>query len=133
MEVNRGKGYVLAEENKSGKYPVNTILLDALFSPVIKVNYEVENTRVEQITDYDKLILEIWTDGSVSPADALAYSAKILKNSLTIFTGPEPEPVKAPVVTPRKKSSRSFLNSRLALWTFQSVRPTACLRPGLRP
>src|SRR3989339_720241 len=91
MEICRGKGYVLAEESKAGKYPVNTITMDALFSPVVKVNYEVENTRVEQITNYDRLIMEIWTDGSVAPADALAYSAKVLKNSLSIFTGAEPE------------------------------------------
>jgi DNA-directed RNA polymerase subunit alpha len=74
MEVTRGKGYVLAEENKSVKHSTNTILLDALFSPIVKVNYEVEHTRVEQITDYDKLILDIWTDGSVAPSDSLAYS-----------------------------------------------------------
>ncbi|MCB4792653.1 MAG: DNA-directed RNA polymerase subunit alpha [Elusimicrobia bacterium] len=90
MEVTRGKGYVVESENAQGKYTTNTIVLDALYSPIIKVNYEVENTRVEQITDYDKLILEIWTDGSVSPSDALAYSAKVLKNTLSIFTGPEP-------------------------------------------
>jgi DNA-directed RNA polymerase subunit alpha len=90
MEVTRGKGYVLESDNSQGKYTINTIVLDALYSPIIKVNYEVENTRVEQITDYDKLILEIWTDGSVSPSDALAYSAKVLKNTLNIFTGPEP-------------------------------------------
>ena len=90
MEVTRGKGYVLESDNAQGKYTINTIVLDALYSPIVKVNYEVENTRVEQITDYDKLILEIWTDGSVSPSDALAYSAKVLKNTLNIFTGPEP-------------------------------------------
>ena len=90
LEVTRGKGYVLESDNTQDKYTTNTIVIDALYSPIIKVNYEVENTRVEQITDYDKLILEIWTDGSVSPSDALAYSAKVLKNTLNIFTGPEP-------------------------------------------
>ena len=126
MEVSRGKGYVLAEESKSGKYPVNTILLDALFSPVVKVNYEVEHTRVEQITNYDKLILEIWTDGSVSPADALAYSAKILRNSLTIFTGPEPEPVKAPVVDAQEEKMKELLEQPLSIMDL-SVRSANCL------
>jgi DNA-directed RNA polymerase subunit alpha len=126
MEVNRGKGYVLAEESKSGKYPVNTILLDALFSPVVKVNYEVENTRVEQITNYDKLILEIWTDGSVSPADALAYSAKILKNSLTIFTGPESEPEKVPVVDAQEEKQKELLEQPLSIMDL-SVRSANCL------
>ncbi|MCL2389335.1 MAG: DNA-directed RNA polymerase subunit alpha [Elusimicrobia bacterium] len=91
FEVRKGHGYVVADEIKNaGKYSVGTIALDALFSPVSKVNYEVENTRVEQIMNYDKLIMEIWTDGSLSPKDALAESAKILKNSLNIFTGAMP-------------------------------------------
>lgn len=90
MEVNMGKGYVLAEELKSSKDSVGTILLDSLFSPVTKVNYEVENTRVEQTLNYDRLVIEIWTDGSISPKDALIKSAKIFRNSLVTFTG---EPV----------------------------------------
>ncbi|MDR2067001.1 MAG: DNA-directed RNA polymerase subunit alpha [Endomicrobium sp.] len=87
MEVNMGKGYVLAEELKSSKDSVGTILLDSLFSPVTKVNYEVENTRVEQTLNYDRLVIEIWTDGSISPKDALIKSAKIFRNSLVTFTG----------------------------------------------
>jgi DNA-directed RNA polymerase subunit alpha len=86
LEVSLGKGYVLAEEMKSREYPVGTIILDSLFSPIIKVNYEVENTRVEQTLNYDKLIIEIWTEGSVSPKDALIQSAEVLRNSLSIFT-----------------------------------------------
>jgi DNA-directed RNA polymerase subunit alpha len=88
MEVSRGKGYVYASElSNSRKYPVGTIVMDALFSPVTKVNYEVENTRVDQSLNYDKLIMEVWTDGSISPQDALIESAKILQASLSIFTG----------------------------------------------
>ncbi|MDR2426088.1 MAG: DNA-directed RNA polymerase subunit alpha [Endomicrobium sp.] len=91
MEVMSGKGYVLADEIKNHKHSVGTIVLDSLFSPIKKVNYEVENTRVEQILNYDRLVMEIWTDGSVAPKDALIESAKILKNSLNIFTGVLPE------------------------------------------
>lgn len=91
MEVSSGKGYVLADEIKNHKYSVGTIVLDSLFSPITKVNYEVENTRVEQTLNYDRLVMEIWTDGSISPKDALVESAKILKNSLSIFTGVTPE------------------------------------------
>lgn len=91
MEVSSGKGYVLADEIKNHKYSVGTIVLDSLFSPITKVNYEVENTRVEQTLNYDRLVMEIWTDGSISPKDALIESAKILKNSLSIFTGVTPE------------------------------------------
>ncbi|MDR2427897.1 MAG: DNA-directed RNA polymerase subunit alpha [Endomicrobium sp.] len=86
MEATKGKGYVLAEEAKAGKYPVGTIFLDSLYSPVTKVNYEVENTRVEQTLNYDRLVMEVWTDGSITPKDALIKSAKILRNSLVIFT-----------------------------------------------
>ncbi len=68
-------------------------MLDALFSPVIKVHYDVENSRVGQVTDYDRLILDVWTDGSVAPGDAIAYSAKILKDSLSIFITFEEEVV----------------------------------------
>ncbi|MDR2772439.1 MAG: DNA-directed RNA polymerase subunit alpha [Elusimicrobiota bacterium] len=91
MEVSSGIGYEVADENKSTRYPVGTILLDALFSPVRKVNYEVENTRVEQTLNYDRLIIEIWTDGSVSPSNALRDSANILKKSLAIFVQEEDE------------------------------------------
>jgi DNA-directed RNA polymerase subunit alpha len=90
MEVNMGKGYVLAEELESSENSVGTIFLDSLFSPVAKVNYEVENTRVEQTLNYDRLVIEIWTDGSITPKDALIKSAKIFRNSLVTFTG---EPV----------------------------------------
>ena len=86
MEVSKGRGYVRAESIKEHKYAANTIVMDALFSPVTKVNYQVENTRVGQDLNYDKLVMEIWTDGSISPQDALIASAKILRDKLTIFT-----------------------------------------------
>ena len=85
LTVNVGRGYVPAEKNKTPTMPIGTIPIDALFSPVRKVNYTVTNARVAQVTDYDKLTLEVWTDGSVKPQDAVAYAAKILKEQLTIF------------------------------------------------
>ena len=126
MEVTRGKGYVLSEENKSAKHSSNTIVLDALFSPITKINCEVENTRVEQITNYDKLILEIWTDGSVSPADALAYSAKVLRDTLTIFTGPEPEPQKVVQVDAEEEKRNELYGQPLDIMDL-SVRSKNCL------
>lgn len=87
MEVSKGRGYVRAESIKEHKYAANTIVMDALFSPVTKVNYQVENTRVGQDLNYDRLVMEIWTDGSIAPQQALIESAKILRNTLTIFTG----------------------------------------------
>ncbi len=85
MVVFMGKGYVPAERNRDEKSPVGTIPIDAIFSPVKKVNFSVTNARVGQITDYDKLTLEVWSDGSVKPDDAVAYAAKILKEQLQIF------------------------------------------------
>ena len=85
LTVNVGRGYVPAERNKTAGMPIGTIPIDALFSPLRKVNYTVTNARVGQITDYDKLILEVWTNGSVKPADAVAYAAKILKEQVSIF------------------------------------------------
>ncbi|MEW6671129.1 MAG: DNA-directed RNA polymerase subunit alpha [Thermodesulfobacteriota bacterium] len=97
MTVNVGKGYALAESNKDEEAPVGTIPIDAVYSPIRRVNYVVGNARVGQRTDYDKLTLEVWTDGSLRPEDAVAYAAKILKEQMTIFINfdeqlePEPE------------------------------------------
>jgi len=85
MTVALGKGYVPAERNRDENAPVGTIPIDALFSPIKKVNFQVTNARVGQITDYDKLTLEVWTDASVKPDDAVAYASKILKDQLQIF------------------------------------------------
>ncbi len=97
MTVKVGKGYSLSEANKDEDAPVGTIPIDAVFSPIKKVNYLVGNARVGQRTDYDKLTLEVWTDGSVLPEDAVAYAAKILKEQMAIFINfdekMEPEPV----------------------------------------
>ncbi len=97
IEVSRGRGYLPVEKARTlfaGKdQPIGLILIDAVFSPVTKVSYEVESTRVGQSIDYDRLIMDIWTDGSVKPADALAYAAKILKDSMTIFINFEEEPL----------------------------------------
>ncbi len=94
MVVKAGKGYVPAERNKPKNQPIGVIPVDAFFSPIQKVNYVVTNARVGQITDYDKLTLEIWTDGSVLPKDALGFAAKILKEQMSPFInfeeGPEP-------------------------------------------
>ena len=85
LTARRGRGYVPADKNKIPGAPIGTIPIDALFSPIRKVNYQVTNARVGQQTDYDKLTLELWTDGSVAPADAVAYAAKIVKEQLSIF------------------------------------------------
>ncbi len=85
LTVNVGRGYVPAERNKTPTMSIGTIPIDALFSPIRKVNYTIQNARVGQVTDYDKLTLEVWTNGSVPPADAVAFAAKILKEQLSIW------------------------------------------------
>jgi DNA-directed RNA polymerase subunit alpha len=85
MVVKTGRGYVPAERNKEENQPIGTLPIDAIFSPIKKVNYTVTNARVGQRTDYDKLTLEVWTDGSLNPEEAVAYAAKILKDQLSIF------------------------------------------------
>jgi len=97
LTVRLGRGYVPAEKNKTDDLPVDAIVIDSLFNPVLKVNHNVSNARVGQKTDYDKVSIEISTDGSVKPDDALAYAAKILKEQMTIFinfdeSAVEPEP-----------------------------------------
>ena len=77
MIVAKGRGYVPAERNKEDSAPIGLIYVDSVFSPIERVNFSVDNTRVGQMTDYDKLIIEIWTNGSIVPEDALAYGAAI--------------------------------------------------------
>jgi DNA-directed RNA polymerase subunit alpha len=85
MEISKGRGYVPAERNKKENQPIGMLAVDSLFSPVIKVNFIVENTRVGQITDYDRLTLQIWTNGAVTPKEALLYASNVLQRHLDIF------------------------------------------------
>jgi DNA-directed RNA polymerase subunit alpha len=85
MTVEKGRGYVPAEKNKKSDQPIGVIPVDSIFSPIRKVNYTVENTRVGQVTDYDRLILEVWTNGTVTPEEAISLSAKILTDYLKFF------------------------------------------------
>lgn len=85
MVVNKGRGYVVAEKNKLSGQPIGIIPIDSIYSPVKRVNYLVENTRVGQDTDYDKLILEVKTDGTIEPEDAISFGAKILSEHLSLF------------------------------------------------
>jgi DNA-directed RNA polymerase subunit alpha len=91
MIVKRGRGYVPAERNQEEGQSIGTIPMDALFSPIQKVNYTVTHARVGQVTDYDRLTLEVWTNGSLAPADAIGYAAKILKEQIVVFINFEEE------------------------------------------
>lgn len=87
MEINfaRGRGYVPAEQNKNESTPISVIPVDSIYTPVRKVNFTVENTRVGQVTDYDRLVLEIWTDGSITPEEGVSIGAKIMQEHLNLF------------------------------------------------
>ncbi len=128
MVVTLGKGYVPAERNRDEKAPVGTIPIDSLFSPLRKVNFNVTNARVGQITNYDKLTLEVWSDGSVRPDDAVAYAAKILKEQLQIFINFDEE--QEPEATEETEESRR-INENLYRTVDElelSVRSANCLK-----
>lgn len=128
MVVALGKGYVPADRNRDEKSPVGTIPIDAIFSPIKKVNFHVSNARVGQITDYDKLTLEVATDGSVSPEDAVAYAAKILKEQLQIFINfdEESEPVEELAEEESRRINENLYRSVEELEL--SVRSANCLK-----
>jgi DNA-directed RNA polymerase subunit alpha len=127
LTVATGKGYVTADRNKNPEDPIGVIALDAAFSPITKVNYVVTQARVGQITDYDKLTLEVHTNGAVRPEDAVAYAAKILKEQLSLFINfpEEPEPEKIEI------SEEPSLNDNLFRTVDElelSVRSANCLK-----
>ncbi len=125
--VEIGKGFVLAEKNAREEQPVGTIPIDSIFSPVRKANYTVTNARVGRETDYDKLVMEIWTDGSVAPADALAFAAKILKDQLSIFINFEEDVERSMVERPLTQQPNEVLY-RLVEELELSVRSANCLQ-----
>lgn len=131
MEVNKGRGYISAEKNKQDGKPIGVIPLDSIFTPVHKVAYNIENARIGQVTDYDRLIMEIWTDGSVVPADALAYAAKILKDSLNIFVNFEEEEEEE-TVAPKPEEQEDQRIKELLTQSVEiielSVRSSNCLQ-----
>lgn len=131
MEVSRGRGYVPAELNKKEEKTIGVIPIDSIFTPVRKVNFNIENTRVGQRTDYDKLILEIFTNGSITPKDALLYGANILQRHLDIFVnfGHLPEDVAEEEPEMTKEEAVLYEKLRLPVSELElSVRSSNCLR-----
>ncbi len=127
MVVQKGRGYVPSVQNKNEDMSIGEIPIDAIFSPIRKVNFSVENARVGRVTDYDKLIIEIWTDGSVRPDDVLGFAAKILKDHLTLFINFEEaeEPVEKKQAVDEEFNNNLLKNVReLEL----SVRAANCLK-----
>jgi len=128
MVVKHGKGYVPAERNREEGQSIGTIPIDALFSPIRKVNYAVTHARVGQITDYDRLTLEVWTNGSVPPGDAVGYAAKIVKDQMSVFITFEEG---VAVSEPPEAEEASKLNENLFRSVDElelSVRSANCLK-----
>lgn len=128
LQIGVGRGYVPAERNKDAGMAIGWVPIDSLFSPIRKVNYTVTNARVGQMTDYDKLTLEVWTNGSVRPRDAVAFAAKILKEQLQIFINFQEEAEAMPASTASKEEP---INDNLfkSVEEFElSVRSANCLQ-----
>ncbi len=129
IDIDSGRSYIVAEQNKRSEAPVGTIFVDALFSPVTKASYRVENTRVGHKTDFDRLILEVTTDSSITPEDALSYAAKLVKDHLQLFIHVD-EAVLAeeePEVDEGVIRVRNLLKTRVEELEL-SVRSSNCLR-----
>lgn len=132
FNIEKGRGYVPAEQNKSHNAPIGTIAIDSIFTPIKKVKYEIENYRVEQKTDYEKLVLDIETDGSISPQNALTEASKILIYHFMLFSDEritlETEAVKASVQCDEETlHTRQLLKSKLSDMDL-SVRALNCLK-----
>ncbi|MCY4544308.1 MAG: DNA-directed RNA polymerase subunit alpha [Gemmatimonadetes bacterium] len=129
IHVDNGRGYVIAEQNKIPDQPIGVIPMDSMFSPVTRVNFQVENTRIGQRTDYDRLVLEIWTDASVIPQDALSTASQILRNHLQLFISIEDQFISEPdeEVDEKFEETRKLLQMNVEELEL-SVRSSNCLR-----
>lgn len=129
IHVDSGRGYAIAEQNKIPDQPIGVIPMDAMFSPVTRVNFQVENTRIGQRTDYDRLVLEIWTDASVGPQDALSTASQILRNHLQLFISIDDQFISEPEeeVDEKFEEIKKLLQMNVEELEL-SVRSSNCLR-----
>ena len=131
LVLQKGQGYVSADRNKQldgEKAPVGTIFVDSIYTPVLKVNYSVENTRVEQITDYDKLTLEVWTDGTISAKEAVSLAAKILNRQLNHFVELSDEVGSTEIMEKKEDTGRDKVLEMTIEELDLSVRAFNCLK-----
>jgi DNA-directed RNA polymerase subunit alpha len=130
LEVKVGRGFLPGDENKKPNQPIGVIAIDSLFSPVTRVRYLVENARVGQRTDYDRLVLEIWTDGRISPDDALTQASAILQHHLDVFVGYDKNAVEFEEVVDKQDEEKTKLKKLLNMSVNEielSVRAANCL------
>jgi DNA-directed RNA polymerase subunit alpha len=123
-----GRGYVPAEGNKSEELPIGVIPVDSIYTPVSRVNYQVENTRVGQITNFDKLTLDVWTDGSIRPEEAVSIGAKILTEHLNIFVGLTDQAQHAEIMVEKEEDQKEKVLEMTIEELDLSVRSYNCLK-----
>ena len=128
LTAERGRGYRTAEENKQDNQPIGVIPVDSIFTPVSRVSYQVENTRVGQITDYDKLTFDVWTNGSIRPEEAVSLGAKILTEHLNIFVGLTDDAQKAEIMVEKEEDQKEKVLEMTIEELDLSVRSYNCLK-----
>ncbi|AKM17519.1 DNA-directed RNA polymerase subunit alpha [Geobacillus sp. G4] len=128
MTARRGRGYVPAEANKREDQPIGVIPIDSIYTPVSRVSYQVENTRVGQVTDYDKLTIDVWTDGSIGPKEAISLGAKILTEHLNIFVGLTDEAQNAEIMVEKEDDQKEKVLEMTIEELDLSVRSYNCLK-----
>lgn len=128
IRVNRGRGYVPAEKNKSEEQIIGVIPVDSIYTPITRVNFNVENTRVGQVTNYDKLTLELWTNGSIKPEEAVSLGAKILTEHLNLFVGLTQEAKEAEIMVEKEEDQKEKVLEMTIEELDLSVRSYNCLK-----
>lgn len=128
VTADRGRGYVPAEGNKSDDLPIGVIPVDSIYTPVSRVNYQVENTRVGQITNFDKLTLDVWTDGSIRPEEAVSLGAKIFTEHLNIFVGLTDQARHAEIMVEKEEDQKEKVLEMTIEELDLSVRSYNCLK-----
>lgn len=128
IRVNRGRGYVPADGNKKEEQPIGVIPVDSIYTPITRVNFNVENTRVGQVTNYDKLTLELWTDGSIHPEEAVSLGAKILTEHLNLFVGLTEEAKEAEIMVEKEEDQKEKVLEMTIEELDLSVRSYNCLK-----
>ena len=128
ITLSHGRGYVPSDKNKTPNMPIGTIAVDSIYTPVYKVNYTVENTRVGNMTDYDKLTLEVWTDSTISARDAVSFGAKILSDHLSLFTNLSETVASKPTMAEKAETHRDKVLEMTIEELDLSVRSFNCLK-----
>ena len=128
ITLSHGRGYVSSDKNKTPNMPIGTIAVDSIYTPVYKVNYTVENTRVGNMTDYDKLTLEVWTDSTISARDAVSLGAKILSDHLSLFTDLSDAVANKPTMAEKPETHRDKVLEMTIEELDLSVRSFNCLK-----